>query len=163
MTWRSETLKALTATPEREELHTKQVRRMAKYMFESLSQTFPKLFGNPGCCERFYHQVMISAAKLGSKIQTSSSIYKLQMAENPAARFGKLKTEFIKQYSLLDNWTRITLKSTSAVVADEEGVFGQIVIPLEPGLYRVNQGKEDTTLRKEVYLVELDEPLVKRK
>ena len=57
----------------------------------------------------------------------------------------------------------MTLKPTTGVVADKNGVFGKCIIMLEPQLYRINKGKEDSTLRQGVYLVQLDHPIAKRK
>ena len=62
---------------------------------------------------------------------------------------------------MIDIKTRMTLKPNTGVVADKNGVFGKCVIMLEPVLYRVNEGKKDSTLRQGAFLVELDHPITK--
>ena len=57
----------------------------------------------------------------------------------------------------------MTLKPNTVVVADQNGVFGKFIIMLEPTLYRVNMGKKDSILRQDVFLVELDHPITKRR
>ena len=54
------------------------------------------------------------------------------------------------------------LKPNAPVVADEQGIMGKFIMPLEPGLYRKKGGGDEMTLRPEVYLVDLDHPVAKR-
>lgn len=67
----------------------------------------------------------------------------------------------LKTHKMIDSKSGRQLKPDSAVVADEDGIIGDIVICLEPGLHRIIKGKQ-TTLRQEIFLVELHHPLGKR-
>ena len=161
--WRSETLKAITRTEESQKLQEQQIQAMTMDMFESLSETFPVVFGNLESMNTFYEQVMQPALKLAITLQGACSTYCFDIAESPFTKFKPLTTDQIKDHCMIDIKTRMTLKPNAGVVADENGVFGRCIMMLEPGLYRINKGKEDSTLRQRVYLVELDHPIRKRK
>ena len=136
---------------------------MTMDMFESLSGTLPIVFGNPESMKRFHEQIMQPASKLATTLRASCSTYWFQIAETPFPKFNPLTTNLIRTNRMIDLKTRMTLKPNAGLVADENGVFGKLIMMLEPGLYRVNKGKEDSTLRPCVYLVELDHPITKRK
>ena len=161
--WRSETLKAITRTEESQKLQEKQIQAMTMDMFASLSETFPVVFGDMESMNRFHEQVMQPASKLAITLQGSCSIYCFHITKAPFSKFKPLTTNRIKNNCMIDVKTRMTIKPNTGVVADESGVFGKFIMMLEPGLYRVNKGKEDSTLRQPVYLVELDHPITKRK
>ena len=132
-------------------------------MFESLSETLPIVFGNPESMKRFHKQIMQPASKLATTLQASCSNYCFQIAEAPFPKFDPLTTNHIQSNGMIDVKTRMTLKPNTGVVADDNGVIGKFIMMLEPGLYRVNKGKEDSTLRQGVFLVELHHPITKRK
>ena len=132
-------------------------------MFESLSETFPIVFGNWEGMDRFYVQVMEPAAKLATTLRGSCSTYLFHISEIPFPKFKPLTIDLIKNNRVIDAKTTMTLKPNSGMVADKYGVFGKCIIMLEPVLYRVNKGKEDSTLRQALYLVQLDHPLAKGK
>ena len=62
---------------------------------------------------------------------------------------------------MLDVQTGKHLKPDSAVLADENGVIGEIIISMEPGLRRMNRDKA-TILHQGTVLVKLSHPLGKR-
>ena len=161
--WRSETLKAITRTEESQKLQEEQIQAMTMDMFESLSETFPVVFGDLERMKRFQDQVMQPASKLAITLRGSCSTYCFHITGTPFPRFKPLTTNRIRDECMIDVKTRMTLKPNTGVVADESGVFGKFIMMLEPGLYRVNKGKEDSTLRRGVFLVELDHPITKRK
>ncbi len=161
--WRSETLKAIARTEESQKLQEKQIEAMTMDMFRSLSQTFPVVFGNWDSMKRFHEQVMEPASKLAVMLRGSCSAYWFHITEAPFLNFKPLTTNQIKANCMIDVKTRMTLKPNTGVVADKNGVFGKCIIMLEPTLYRVNKGKEDSELRQGVFLVELDHPITKRK
>ncbi len=136
---------------------------MTMDMFESLSKTFPVVFGNWESMKRFHELVMQPASKLAITLQGSCSTYWFRLAEAPFQEFRPLTTDLIKDYRMIDIKTRMTLKPNTGVVADKNDVFGKCIIMLEPILYRANKGREDSTLRQGVFLVELDHPITKSK
>ena len=63
---------------------------------------------------------------------------------------------------MIDVKTRKTIKGPSTVAHDRDRRIGDVVIPLEPSLWRVNQNEEMTFLRPEVNFIQLDQPSPKR-
>lgn len=63
---------------------------------------------------------------------------------------------------MIDVQTRKSLKPNSAVVPDSSSNFGSAILQLEPSLERINEGREDMTLRSAVWLIRLDRPLQRR-
>ncbi|KAK0514032.1 hypothetical protein JMJ35_003754 [Cladonia borealis] len=161
--WRSETFKAIARTEESQQLREKQIQAMTMSMSESFSETFPVVFGNSERMERFHIQVMEPASKLATTLRESCSTYWFHITETPFLEFKPLTANQIKSNCMVDIKTRMTLKPNTGVVADKNGVCGKCIIMLEPVLYRVNEGKKDSTLRKGAFLVELDHPITKRK
>lgn len=161
MTWRSETLKGIAATSKCKQMREEQVQIITTQMFETLSQIFPIMFGNSESRLRFYGQVMGPAAKFATQLRVSSSMYKLALGNDPFSNWLPLTPKFLKLYALVDIKTRGTLKPNSTVSTDREGVFGKIVILLEPGLYRHLNGGEEIELRQQAFLVDLHHPLKK--
>ena len=160
--WRSETLKAIARTEESRKLQEQEIQAMTVNMFKYLSETFPVVFGNPESMQRFHEQVMQPALKLATTLRGSCSTYRFSIAQAPFQKFEPLTTNMLKDNCMIDVKTRIHLKPNTGVVADKNDVFGRCIIMLEPVLYRVNKGKEDSTLRQGAFLVELDHPIAKR-
>lgn len=64
--------------------------------------------------------------------------------------------------TLVDVQTRKLLKPNSAVTPDMNGNLGQVILPLEPDLVRLNEDEDRTKLRASAWLVQLYTPLGKR-
>ena len=111
--------------------------------------------------ERFYQQVLEPAAKVATMIQTSASTYRYSMSDHPFRKWEPLSLRHMKTHRMLDIKNGSYLKANAAVVADEQGIIGKFIIPLEPGLYRMKEGKDETRLRQVTYLVELNHPVAK--
>ena len=135
---------------------------MNSQLFQELGMTFPILFAPSDSMIRFYQQVLKVAANVATKIRTSASTYTYSMANTPFRRWGSVGLRHMKTHKLLDMKDGSYLKPNAAVVADEQGIFGKFILPLEPGLYRTKKGGDETTLRPVTYLVELTHPVAKR-
>lgn len=109
----------------------------------------------------FYDQVLLPAVRLANTIRMSTSDYVFSIPGSPVTIFKPATTDLLKTHKMVDSKSGRPLKPDSAMVADKEGIIGEIVICLEPGLHRMISGKE-VTLRQEVLLVELKHPLGKR-
>lgn len=135
---------------------------MNNELFQTLGRTFPILFARRDNMERFYQQVLEPAAKVATTIRISGSTYTYFMADTPFCNWAPLGLGHMKKHKMLDVKNGSYLKSNAAFVADKQGNIGKIIIPLEPGLCRTKEGKDETTLRPEMYLVELNHPVAKR-
>ena len=161
--WQSETFKAIARTEESRKLREEQIQTMTVDMFKNLSETFPVVFGKMASLGSFYEQVMQPASKLAIKLRASCSTYGFCFPGAAFEKFEPVTTTMLKDHCMIDVKTRMTLKPNTGVVADKNGVFGKCIIMLEPGLYRVNKGKEHSILRQDAILIELDHPITKRK
>ena len=117
---------------------------------------------------RLHQQVLLPAVEFATKIQLSASTYNFtpKPAKNPFEGFQEqfhINTNQLQEFKLLDVHSRKTLKPDSAVMVDENGFFAYVLMPVEPGLSRENEGKESTPLRQAIFLVDLYHPLGKRK
>ena len=101
------------------------------------------------------------AAKVATTIQTSASAYRYSIADQPFGNWEPVSLRHMKMHRMLDIKNGRFLKPDAAVVADKQGNIGRFIIPLEPGLYRTNEGKDETKLRPEMFLVELSHPVAK--
>ena len=111
---------------------------------------------------KFYHQVLIPAAELALKIQASAAIYEWTELDPSLTSFKPFKPEHLKVCKMIDIKTDKWLKPDSAVVADRQGIIGDIIVDLEPGLYRIKRDKQETVLRQPTCLVDLRHPVGKR-
>lgn len=134
---------------------------MNSRLFKELSKSLPNLFSGPQSHATFYDQVLLPAVKLANTIRMSTSDYVFSIQESPIKKFRPVITESLEMHKMINFKSGKQLKPDSAVVADEDGIIGDFIIGLEPGLYRVIKGK-DTTLRQGMFLVELNHPLGKR-
>ena len=157
--WRAETLSALAATPGYTDLQKEQSRQMTANLFESLSATFPNLHGKIEARRGFHEQVIVPAMAIVSKLQGLASTFTLDMASGDFLNCRKLIRKDLKKVTAIDLKAGKTLKHGSAIVRDREGAIGDLVLPLEPGLRRVKEGGSAIDLRKETWLVRLDERL----
>ena len=78
-------------------------------------------------------------------------------------QFKLLTPSWFKIHKIIDIKTGKCLKPVSAIVPDELGSFGDLVISSEPGLYRVNKDSQEVILCPTMLLVELKYPLGKCK
>lgn len=111
--------------------------------------------------ESFYQQVLEPAAKVATMIQTSASTYRYSMSDHPFRYWEPLGLRHMKTHTMLDIKNGGYLKANAAVIADNQGNIGKFIIPLEPGLYRMKDGKMEKILRPVTYLVELNNPVAK--
>lgn len=141
-----------------------QLSSILETIFQDLSETFPVVFGRPEGKKQFYKQVLLPAAKLANAIHTSSTNYVFDMPCDPYRKWSPLSVPLLQnpKHTFIDVNTRKTLKPQNQVVADKHGILGNVILPLHPGLYRQNLGKDETLLRRGSYLVELHRPLGKR-
>ena len=117
---------------------------------------------------RLREQVVLPAVDFATRIQLSASTYGFNPdpGGNPFEGYREkvaLGPKLLHDYKIIDVHSRKTLKPDSPVVLDKNGSFGYVVMQVEPGLMRVNEGKDNTTLRQPVFLTKLHQPLGKRK
>ncbi len=161
-TWRSETLKALSATTVCVEKRDQQIQHLTFDLQSDLESIFPIIGGNDSSLQRLYDQIMLPAAELASKVHTSSTKYEFGICKTAFPVWGLLTRYQMRNNKLVDVKTRKTLKPSSAVIEDEDGRIGNLVLPLEPSLKRVDKDGKTVLLRPKTYLVELDHPVGKR-
>ncbi|KAF6237825.1 hypothetical protein HO173_004026 [Letharia columbiana] len=160
--WRSETLKALAKTTECNDYGKKRTQEFNSHLFKELGKTFPFMFSSREAHATFYDQVLLPAVKLANMIRISTSNYVFSIPESPITECKPVTTDLLKVHKMIDSKSGRQLKPDSAVVADKDGFIADIVICLEPGLYRVIKGKE-TTLRQITLLLELKSPLLAKR
>ena len=139
----------------------KQAQDLNSRLFKELSEALPILFSGMQTHATFYEQVLFPAVKLANTVRMSTSDYVLSNPKLPVTTHEPIITDLLKVHKVLDFESGRHLKPDSAVVADKDGVIGDFVLCLEPGLSRVIKGKE-TTLRQAIFLVKLNHPLGKR-
>lgn len=162
-TWRSETLKALSATSECINARGKKVKDINDLLYRDLGKIFPLLFSHQADrAISFYDQIMVPAAKLAVKIQTCAIPYVFSIRKSPLCNFMPLILEHLTMFRLTEYRTGKLLKPDSAVVPDDRGVIGRFIMLLEPSLHRVNGKGDVTMLRLATFLVELNHPVGKR-
>lgn len=110
---------------------------------------------------KFHEKVTLCALKLVSKLQLSTSEYSFVFPAEIFAIYKPVYHRHLGPYKFVDIKTRKTLKPSSPVVANETGRIGKIVVPLEPGLDRMNGSEAEIRLRPNAYLVRLDHSLKK--
>lgn len=79
------------------------------------------------------------------------------MASGDSLKRRKITRNELKNVTSIDMKTGKTLKHGSAIVGNRDGAIGDLVLALEPGLSRVKEGGSAIDLRKETWLVRLDE------
>ena len=158
--WRSETLTALAKNTEFAANVDSHSQTFTKRLFRDLSNALPSIFSSRGV-RAFHAQILLPAIKLANIIRMSTSDYVFSLPERAVKEFKPVTVEKLKKHTMIDFKTGRTLKPDSAVVADKDGNIGNIVISLEPGLYRLMKPNK-SVLRQEVFLVELHHPLGKR-
>ena len=92
-----------------------------------------------------------------SKLQGLASTFELEMASGDLLNYRKMTRNDLKEVNAIELETGKTLKHGSSRVGDREGAIGVFVLPLEPGLHRVKEGGSAIKLRKETWLVRLDD------
>ena len=158
--WRSETLKAVGKTTTWEYCCEQQAQDLNNTLFKMLSSRLPVLFSGTQTVS-FYSQVLLPAVKLANTIKMSTSEYTFSI---PRFTLDSQKAVTIKTLGtckMLDIQTGKHLKPDSAVLADKNGVIGEIIISIEPELRRMNRDKA-TILHQGTVLVKLSHPLGKR-
>lgn len=160
--WRSETLRALAATRPFDRERCRHVENLTMQLFQELRAIFPAISEQQTSVDKLHYQVMVPASELASKVQLSLSHYDFRMHDEPFQNYVILNPRSLEHHKLIDVKTRKTLKPDSAVVPDSNGHIGRTMIPLEPGLWRVDGGGTQITLKSKAYLVNLFHPVGKR-
>ena len=160
--WRSETLTAFAATPNLEIDRKAEINDILESTFETVGQFFPIIHLQAQSKQRFLDEVVLPAASLASKIQVAASIYEYDLPANPFHEYEPITIDDHEMTKMIDIKTGKTVKARSIVVQDGERRIGEQVMPLEPSLWRINEKDDDTLLRRETILIELDQPLPKR-
>lgn len=155
--WHAETLSALVATQGYTDLKEEQSRQVTASLFERLSATFPNLPGRIEARKGFHEQVTVPAMAIVSRLQGLASTFTLDMASGDSLKRRKITRNELKKVTSIDMKTGKTLKHGSAIVGNRDGAIGDLVLALEPGLSRVKEGGSAIDLRKETWLVRLDE------
>ena len=106
-----------------------------------------------------HEQVTVPAMVIVSKLQGLASRFTLGMADGNMLNCGRMTRNDLKIVNAIDLKTGKTVKHGSAIVGDRNGAIGEFVLALEPGLRRVREGGSAIDLRKETWLVRLDDSL----
>ena len=160
--WRSETLTAIAATQVFAANRNAEIDDIGRKVFLSVGQYFPIIHLQAQSEQRLLDEVVLPAAKLASKIQVAASTYEFYVQKYPFRKYDPITIDDHEVMKMVDVKTRKTIKGSSATIQDGERRIGEIVIPLEPSLWRINENAESTMLRPEVNLIKLDQPLAKR-
>ena len=147
--WRSETLKAASRYANFKAFKDQQLQSFTRDMFQELAYRFPLLFQRESRT-RFYKQVMGPAGSLTMKIQSSTMCYVFSTV---------LKKEDMAHLVAVDVATGKTLKPDASLRADRTSISRDIVVAIEPGMYRSNDSSKEIVLRRPIYLVDLHRPL----
>jgi len=165
--WRSETLKALAATPEIETQTLQVAKKLANAIVGRLTLIFPIINNEQhGSLVRFYEKVILPSVKLATAIQTSSNRYIFSPRPSDRLELGwrKVGMEALEDVKMIDVKTRRTLKMNSPIVADRDGYIGKPLLQVEPELVRLTRTKEtNILLRRSTFLIELCNPLEQRR
>lgn len=153
--WRAETLSALAVTPECKDMRSKHTCQLTLDLVKYFSPFLPHIFRRGDAMQGFHDQVAIPAATIVSNLQGSASQYRLDMAGKDFRNRKRLTREDLRSVIAIDVKTGKTLKPSGAFVSSRDGFLGSLLLPLEPSLHRVNEGRSDTVLRRETWLVSL--------
>lgn len=157
--WRSETIKALAARTEYKNARSQVAQEITNSLFLDIGTTFPLLFDPQRSMANFHDQVMVPAASLAVKMQSSASTYGLLMPKKLRSKLSAATTDHLRKSKLVEVETGKVLKPDCAVVARNNGVIGEQIIVLEPSLNRTYGNEDAVVLRKSMVLVELLHPL----
>lgn len=155
--WRAETLSALSATQGYADLKEEHSKQVTANLFACLAATFPNLHGEVEARKSLHEQVTVPAMAIVSKLQGLASTFTLDMASGDLACRRRMSRNDVKKVTAIDLKTGKRLKHGSPMVEDRNGAIGDFVLSLEPGLRRVREGGIAIDLRKETWLVRLDE------
>ena len=162
MAWRSETLTALSATNKLRKRMKIELENLTEVITKALSETFPFLFSNEASKRRFHKDIIFPADHLATKIHTSANSYLFRLVDNPHGRSVPVTSAILNDLTCVDLKTTKVIKTNSPVTANVQGIIGNMILPIEPGLYRENTSGGDTILRRQACVVELYYPLGKR-
>ena len=155
--WRAETLSALATTQGYTDLKEEQSRRVTANLFGRLGDIFPDLHGTVEARKGFHEQVTVPAMAIVSRLQGLAFTFTLDMASGDLLKGRKVTRDDLKRVTAIDLKTGKTLKHGSAIVRNRDGAIGDFVLSLEAGLDRVKGEGGAIELRKETWLVRLDE------
>ncbi|KAL8693926.1 MAG: hypothetical protein Q9218_001340 [Villophora microphyllina] len=163
--WRSETLSALSEAPEIQQRYNKLYNRIVAEIFDQVAKVFPIMKKTQESLERLYNRVVDPALKLARTIQTSPTDYEFA----PKAHLFSIpdpqvvSRDRLSKAKLIDIVTGKTLKTDSPVQSDGRGQIGTLVMVLAPALYRKDAEQNSLLLVKEVNVVQLFQPLGRRR
>ena len=160
--WRAETLSALATTQASTDLKDEQSWHVTANLFEILSTIFPNLHGGAGARRGLHERVTVPAMAIVSKLQGLASTFTFDMASGNSLDSRRISRDDLKKVTAIDLKTGKRLKHGSAIVENSNGAIGDFVLALEPGLRRVRERGSAIELRKETWLVRLDESLGNR-
>ena len=132
---------------------------MTTNLFECLAATFPNLDAQVEARRDLHEQMTVPAMAIVSKLQGLASTFSLDMASGNFLDRRRITKDDLKRVTAIDLKTGKTVKHGSAIVGDRHGAIGDFVLALEPGLRRVREGGSAIDLRKEIWLVRLDDSL----
>ena len=159
--WRSETLKSFAETNKYRSCCKQASEELGSHLLKELHYVFPALPSSLQTYDTLSEQILLPAIKFANVIRKSTSEYRISIPEAYTIKSKSVTKESLKSRKMIDVKSGKHLKPDSAVIADEDGIIGSLIICLEPALYRVMNGKERLLL-KGTFLVELNSPLPKR-
>ena len=136
-------------------------------MHLNVGSIFPIIRGShPAGLERLKDKVVEPAVKLAVSIQTSTSMYDTMTAIGASVipvshRPKAIHKAVLGQWRIIDVATGKHLKSDSPVTVDENGMMGDLLLVVSPGLER-RSGERSIALVQGTLLVDLYVPLGRR-
>ena len=158
--WRSETLKAFSATPEVQHQAASRAEEVAVGMFDKIIDFLPSLAGCQESLSKLYCDIVLPAKSLAADTQAAPSRYTFNMhGLHPGYRAVGADCLGSSKIAMIDAKTRKPLKSDSLIVPDRNGHIAQPLIQLEPGILRISSDTDaQVRLRKAVFVVDLLNP-----
>lgn len=132
-----------------------QVKEITQQLFGNLKVVFPIISGHQASISGLHEKVMLPAAKLATKLQVSNTIYKARIPGSTYNWRPFNMNHFNEACSFVDVETRKSLKPHSNLLLGCVGDIGDILIPFESGLVRVDDSGRGIFLRPIGYLVRL--------
>ena len=157
LSWRSETLTALSEADCFDRLKEEEVARLTGQLFMGLLTIFPILAHNPpGRRQRLQHLVIAPATELAIKMQVSKTNYRVELHASGIGTGEPLLRDYLQDFSCFDVKTMKRVKTTSHVIAGRDGRLGSMIMPIEPFVGRVSNDGTMKELRADTFLVALD-------
>ena len=156
--WRSETLRALVNVPKIAQGRTDWINHASTDLLRYLSSWFLPVRGQKNSLGSLSESIILPAVRLADSVQLSSMQYDFSKIDDPVLHVREQTVEALVKYKVIDVLTRKTVKPNSPIVADENGLIGEPIILLEPGLYRVS-GRQSLKLRPATVVFRFNNPV----